>query len=198
MKKTLILIVLTILLIGGSLYTVSTYNKSNIENKAAASSKEAIQLPDSSGGKISTPLFQGNKIKIKTQDFNLKDLNGNEVTLSVLKGKKVLLNFWATWCPPCKAEMPDLEKLYNETKSSDLVILAVNIGEDKGTVKSFIEKNGYNFKILLDTDQEVSQKFNISSMPTSFFIDKEGFIRATHIGAMNLEQMKSYVQILDK
>lgn len=198
MKKTLILIVLTILLIGGSLYTVSTYNKSNIENKAAASSKEVIQLPDSSGGKISTPLFQGNKIKIKTQDFNLKDLNGNEVTLSDLKGKKVFLNFWATWCPPCKAEMPDLEKLYNETKSSDLVILAVNIGEDKGTVKTFIEKNGYNFKILLDTDQEVSQKFNISSMPTSFFIDKEGFIRATHIGAMNLEQMKSYVQILDK
>ena len=69
--------------------------------------------------------------KIAALNFKLKDLNGVEVSLSDFKGKKVFLNFWASWCPPCKAEMPDLEKLYQETKDSDLVILAVNIGEDK-------------------------------------------------------------------
>ena len=135
--------------------------------------------------------------KEKAIDFKLKDLNGKDVSLNDFKGKNVLLNFWATWCPPCKAEMPDIEKLYQENKNSDLVILAVNLGEDKQTVKSFIEKNKYNFDILLDSDQDVAIKYNIVSIPTSFFIDKEGNIVSKKIGAMTLEEMKSYINLLN-
>ncbi|OOM50703.1 MULTISPECIES: TlpA family protein disulfide reductase [Clostridium] len=111
-----------------------------------------------------------------------------------LKGKKVFLNFWATWCPPCKAEMPEIERLYQETKDSDLVIVSVEIGEPLNTIKSFIYSNKYNFKVLIDPDQSVATKYNI----TSYFIDKDGIIVSKHVGAMNIDQMKAYIKTLDK
>lgn len=97
-----------------------------------------------------------NPIKIKAIDFKLKDLEGNEFSLSNLKGKRVFLDFWATWCPLCKAEMPEIEKLYQETKDSDLIIVAVDIGESLNTIKIFIDSNKDNFKVLLDSDQSVA------------------------------------------
>ena len=120
------------------------------------------------------------------------------MSLSDLKGKKVFLNFWATWCPPCKAEMPEIEKLYQETKDSDLVIVAVEIGEPLSTVKSFIDSNKYNFKVLLDSDQSVASKYNIASIPTSYFIDADGNIISKNMGGMNIDQMKAYIKALDK
>jgi thiol-disulfide isomerase/thioredoxin len=199
MKKTLAIIALIVLLTGGALYTVSAYNKSNSQNTTTGLPKETSQVQNNTNTSGNTPSSQlNNKIKTKAQDFKLKDLNGNEVSLSDYKGKKVFLNFWASWCPPCKAEMPEIEKLYKETKDSDLIILAVDIGEDKQTVKSFIDKNKYNFKVLLDTDQAAATKYNIASIPSSYFIDKDGNIVATHIGSMNLAQMKNYIQQLDK
>jgi len=199
MKKIVIIISLTIALTTGALYTVSAYNKSNSQKPATVLPKESSQIQNSTSSSESNPSLQpDNKIKTKAQDFKLKDLNGNEVSLSDFKGKKVFLNFWASWCPPCKAEMPEIERLYQETKDSDLVILAVDIGEDKATVKSFIDKNKYNFEVLLDINQETASKYNISSIPSSYFIDKDGNIVATHLGSMNLSQMKSYVQLLAK
>jgi peroxiredoxin len=192
MKRT-ILILSTIFLFGLSIYTVLNYNKSiadtaqnsnqiNITSSAQNSSDAAAK------GKLAT------SIKVKATDFKLKDLNGKEVSLSDFKGKKVLLNFWATWCPPCKAEMPDIEKLYQATKNSNLVILAVNLGEDKQTVKSFMDKNKYNFNILLDSEQAAAIKYNIVSIPTSFFIDENGTIVSKKIGPMNIDEMKSYLK----
>ncbi|MBU3107705.1 TlpA family protein disulfide reductase [Clostridium gasigenes] len=193
MKKSLFILAITILF-GVSLYTVINYNKNktiNLENS------NNISLPvETDGNKIDMENSQ-TTTKEKAIDFKLKDLNGKDVSLNDFKGKNVLLNFWATWCPPCKAEMPDIEKLYQENKNSDLVILAVNLGEDKQTVKSFIEKNKYNFDILLDSDQDVAIKYNIVSIPTSFFIDKEGNIVSKKIGAMTLEEMKSYINLLN-
>lgn len=193
MKKSLFILAITILF-GVSLYTVINYNKNktiNSENPNNISS-----TVENSGNKIDMENSQ-TTTKAKAIDFKLKDLNGKDVSLNDFKGKNVLLNFWATWCPPCKAEMPDIEKLYQENKNSDLVILAVNLGEDKQTVKSFIEKNKYNFDILLDSDQDVAIKYNIVSIPTSFFIDKEGNIVSKKIGAMTLEEMKSYINLLN-
>jgi thiol-disulfide isomerase/thioredoxin len=118
--------------------------------------------------------------------------------LSDLKGKDVFLNFWATWCPPCKGEMPEIEKLYQETKNSNLVIVAIEIGEPLNDVKAFIQQNNYNFKVLLDSDQKVSSQYGITGVPTSFFINKEGNIVAENIGAMNIDQMKKYIKTLDK
>lgn len=133
---------------------------------------------------------------MKDFDFSLEDLNGNTVSLSDYKGKKVFLNFWATWCPPCKAEMPDIEKLYQETKDSDLVILAVNVGEDKNTVQEFIRDKGYNFPVLLDVKGEVSQLYQVTLIPTSYFIDTEGYLDDGATGAIPLESMKEFVNNL--
>lgn len=193
MKKSLFALAIT-LLFGVSLYTVINYNKNKTINQENSNN---ISLPvENSNDKIAMENSQ-TPIKEKAIDFKLKDLNGNDVSLNDFKGKNVLLNFWATWCPPCKAEMPDMEKFYQENKNSDLVILAVNLGEDKQTVKSFIDKNKYNFNILLDSDQDVAIKYNIVSIPTSFFIDKESNIVSRKIGAMTIEEMKSYVNLLN-
>lgn len=128
----------------------------------------------------------------------MKDLSGKELSLSDLKGKNVFLNFWATWCPPCKAEMPEIQKLYEETKDSNLVIVAVELGEPLSTVKSFIDENKYSFKVLLDSDQSVASKYNVASIPTSYFIDIDGNVISKSIGGLNIDQMRAYIKALDK
>ena len=186
MKKSLIILIAAIL-IGVSIITVNTYNTSSSRNKA--SQEDASTKPIG---------INPNVIKTKAIDFKLKTLDGKEFSLSDLKGKKVFLNFWATWCPPCKAEMPEIEKLYQETKDSDLVIVAVEIGEPLSTVKSFIDSNNYSFKVLLDSNQSVASKYNIASIPTSYFIDVQGNIISKNEGGMNINQMKASIKTLNK
>lgn len=200
MRKTLSILITSVILVGISIYTVNTYSPSSTKNKTSQESTDNSATNQSSPNNDSSNQVRINQniVKKKAIDFKLKDLDGKEVSLSSLKGKKVFLNFWATWCPPCKAEMPEIEKLYQETKDSDLVILAVDIGENLNTVKSFIDENKYNFKILLDSDQNVASQYNITSIPTSYFIDADGNIVATHIGSMTMDQMKSYIKSLDK
>ncbi|MBE6068024.1 MAG: redoxin domain-containing protein [Clostridium lundense] len=191
MKKIAIILGL-LLLIGGSVYTVYNYNKSQVSNP-----NNIINTETNSSDKKQNDNFKNEtalKIsKTKAIDFKLKDLTGKEVSLSDYKGKKVFLNFWATWCPPCKAEMPEMEMLYQETKNSDLVILAVNLDEEKDTVQKFISSSKYNFPVLLDTGNIAASQYEVVSIPTSFFIDKEGNIVDKHIGAMTIEDMKNYI-----
>lgn len=199
MKKTLI-VAITVILLGLSIYNVNTYNTSSYKNKVSQENVENSTINQSkSNDDLSQPIEVNPKVfKTKAIDFKLKDLDGKEFSLSELKGKKVFLNFWATWCPPCRGEMPEIEKLYQETKDSDLVIVTIDLGEPLNTVKSFIENNKYNFKVLLDSDQSVASKYGIASLPTSYFIDTDGNIVAKNIGAMNFEQMKEYIKTLDK
>ncbi|GLC29131.1 TlpA disulfide reductase family protein [Clostridium omnivorum] len=185
-----------IILFGISVYTVISYNKNKTTGSNTSVSNSILSVKDSKNS--INKKNQETITKEKAIDFKLKDLNGKNVSLSDFKGKKVLLNFWATWCPPCRAEMPDIEKLYQENKDSDLVILGINLGEDTQTVKSFIDKNKYNFNILLDSDQAVAIKYNIVSIPTSFFIDKEGNIVYKKVGAMSIEEMRDNVSLLNK
>jgi thiol-disulfide isomerase/thioredoxin len=199
--KKLIWPLIAVLVFGLSIYTVANYNKNNAKNLdiiTKETPKESTTVPNvSTDTEKEVPAKSiTDAVKITALDFKLIDLNGKEVSLSDFKGKKVFLNFWASWCPPCISEMPDIEKLYTETKDSDLVILAVNLGEDKDTVKDFSDTNKYNFKILLDTDQSVGKQYNISAIPTSYFIDKEGNIVSTVKGAISLEKMKSYISKL--
>ncbi|MDR3593794.1 TlpA disulfide reductase family protein [Clostridium sp.] len=201
MKKSLIAILLAAFLIGVSILTINSFNSSNSNTNLSANNTNNTNNKNiTSKDNTSTQPAEVDPSAIKTKaiDFKLKDLNGQELSLSDLKGKKVFLNFWATWCPPCKAEMPEIEKLYQETKDSDLVIVAVEIGEPLDTVKPFIENNKYNFKALLDPNQSVATKYNITSIPTSYFIDAEGYIVSKHVGGMNIDQIKSYIKTLDK
>ena len=162
------------------------YNQSSITTKPQTTSEPS-----------NTSSSSNNSSLIKATDFKLKDLEGNEVSLSQLKGKKVFLNFWATWCPPCKAEMPFIEKIYQETKDSDLVIISVNVGEDAQTVKAFMNSNGYHFTALLDTENKASAIYNITAIPTSIFIDKNGYIVKTHTGTLSYEDMKNNLNIIN-
>ncbi len=196
MKKLLIVLIAAIL-VGVSINTLNTYNASS--SKSNLSVENADKSSTTQNNSPTKPIgINPNASKTKALDFKLKDLDGKELSLSDLKGKKVFLNFWATWCPPCKAEMPEIEKLYQETKDSDLVIVAIDIGEPLDTVKSFIDSNNYNFKVLSDPDQIVAAQYNIASIPTSYFIDADGNIISKHSGAMNIDQMKEYIKTLDK
>lgn len=129
----------------------------------------------------------------KAGDFTLTDLNGNSVSLKDFRGKDVYINFWATWCPWCKKELPDLEKISQEYKDKNLIVLAIDIGEDKTTVGNYIKENNYDFNVLLDSSSNISQQYGVSSIPVSIFIDKGGNIAQKNVGAMTEDQMKSVI-----
>ncbi len=124
-------------------------------------------------------------------DFTLVDLEGNEVALSDFRGKTVFINFWATWCPPCRAEMPEIEAVHQEYKDRGVVVLGVDISEPVSTVRQYIQKGGFSWTIVLDSTGEVARNYQIAAIPTSFFIDGEGIIRAVNIGAMTKRAMES-------
>jgi peroxiredoxin len=113
-------------------------------------------------------------------DFTLQDLQGNHWTLSRLRGKVVLVNFWATWCPPCRKEMPDLEALYRRFKDSGLVILAIS-DEEADQVKRFLQEAAYTYPVLLDPGRKVNQQFRIEGIPKSFVYDRNGRLVAQAI-----------------
>jgi peroxiredoxin len=136
----------------------------------------------------------GLKVGAKAPDFELKTLAGDTVKLSDLKGKKVMLNFWATWCPPCKAEMPAMEEFHKQA-GDEVVILAVNI-DPHLDVKAFVDENGITFPIPLDAEDKVNETYQVLSIPTTYFIDTKGNIGNKFIGAMNLDAMKQYTKDL--
>jgi peroxiredoxin len=116
----------------------------------------------------------------QTAGFTLTSLDGRTYSLASLSGKVVLLNFWATWCPPCRKEMPDLEKLSHAYADKGLVVLAVS-DEDRDTVAPFIEKQKYTFPVLLDTGGKVHEAFDVDGIPKTFVFDREGRIAAQAI-----------------
>ncbi len=116
-------------------------------------------------------------------DFNLLDLSGNQASLSNYQGKVIMLNFWATWCPPCRNEMPSMESLYKKMKDKNFVIVAVNIQENSSTVKSFIQKNRYSFPVIIDEKGEVAAKYQIRVIPTTYIIDTKGKIAGVFTGS---------------
>ncbi len=124
-------------------------------------------------------------------DFTLKDLDGNLVRLSDLRGKAVFINFWATWCPPCRAEMPEIEAVHQEYKDKGVVVLGVDISEPESTVRQYIQQGGFSWTIVLDGTGEVARDYQIAAIPASFFLDREGIIRAVNIGAMTKRAMEA-------
>ena len=136
--------------------------------KTAESSCESLQPAPSSPVLGSFP--------VKAPDFTLKDYSGRAVTLSSLRGSVVLVNFWATWCPPCRAEVPSLEKLAAAMGGKSFRLLAVSVDDDWPTVRKFFAK-GTPLEILLDTSRKVPLSYGTEKFPESFLVDKEGNIR---------------------
>ncbi len=120
---------------------------------------------------------------LKPIDFQLPDLAGARVRLSALTGKIVLLNFWATWCPACRAEMPSMQKVYQALRAEGLEILAVNLGEDGKTVRAFAKQQGLGFPIALDSDGSVGTQYGAHALPTTLLLDRHGLIFAWAVGS---------------
>jgi peroxiredoxin len=118
----------------------------------------------------------------KAPEFTLKDLAGNQVSLSSFRGKTVLLNFWATWCPPCKDELPTIEKLHQSTKQRGLVVLAVSVDTSAAKVKDFVKEHPVSYSVLHDATLTVSRSYKVFSLPMTFIIDKRGVIVEKHFG----------------
>ena len=130
------------------------------------------------------------KERKNTVNFNLPLLNGGTTALSSWKGKVVILNFWATWCPPCRAEMPSMETFYQRFKSQGLEILAVDIGEEQAAVQQFIKNYNYTFPVLLDKDTKISSQYGVSAIPTTFIIDRKGMIIGMIAGSIPWDNPK--------
>ncbi|RRJ65139.1 TlpA family protein disulfide reductase [Paenibacillus oralis] len=129
-------------------------------------------------------------------DFTLMDLEGNPVKLSDFKGKRVLLNFWATWCPPCRVEMPHMQKFYEDYESEDVVILGVNMTlteENPDGVQNFVKDEQLTFPIVLDKEGDALQTYQVIAYPTTYLLDSTGVIREKFMGAINYEIMEKYV-----
>jgi peroxiredoxin len=118
-------------------------------------------------------------------DFTLETLDGETVTLSDFRGKVVFLNFWASWCPPCRAEMPSMERLNEVFDGRDFVMLAVNVEQDPASVRQFLEQNSHSFTVLLDPDQKAQRLYQVYRFPESFLIDKQGMVIKRFIGGRN-------------
>jgi thiol-disulfide isomerase/thioredoxin len=130
---------------------------------------------------------------IPAWDFTLQNLDGEMVSLSDFQGKPVLLNFWATTCPPCLIEMPLIQETADRF-SEELVVLLVNVGESMEDIRAFAERNDYHLNFLEDTEALVAGDYRVRGIPTSFFIDAEGMIQATYIGMMDEAIMSYYLE----
>ncbi len=175
-----------------------TSKPSIVEEEKNESAKENIsEIEDTSETEEANE-----KDTIEALDFTLTDQFGVEHTLSDYKGKTVFLNFWATWCPPCRAEMPDIQELfeeYGENEGEELIVLGI-AAPDYGSEKSqegiteFLEQNGYNYPVLMDTTGDIFNRYGIMSYPTTFMIDKDGNIFGYVSGALNKSTMKSIIR----
>ena len=172
MKKTIIcILILSLLLVIECKKVESEIIKTNDNT----SNQDIIELIKKLGGSIS-------KKPIKMIDAKIMSINGKTSKLSDYKNKIILLNLWATWCPPCRAEMPSMQKLYNNFKNKNFTIIAVSQGENLSIVKKYTNDNNYNFPIYIDNNNEVARSYNTGSIPTTYLIDKNGYLIARFIG----------------
>ncbi len=115
-------------------------------------------------------------------DFTLRTLSGSNMRLQEQRGQVVLVNFWATWCGPCRKEMPHLNRIADKYKSAGLVLLGVNVDDDVRNAADLAAKLGVKFPVLLDTDKKVSRLYDLNSMPSTMVIDRSGKVRFVHRG----------------
>lgn len=128
----------------------------------------------------------------KFPDFTLESLDGEKITLSELANQPIVINFWATWCDPCKEEMPLFEAIYSE--NSGIVVLGINYNEPANIIRRFVQERGITFPILLDADGKLAERFQVFGFPTTYFIDRDGILRGIYVGQLNEQLILSYLE----
>lgn len=200
-----LMIVMGLFVFSGKLSYIQNNTNNSSSSTEYSTGKDATnsnsEENDKSNGTASSNKPEENKTP--AIDFELKDQYGKTQKLSDYKGKVVFLNFWATWCPPCKMEMPDIQKLYEkyekQGEKSEVVVLSVaapNTQDEKdiGGIKLFLEENGYTYPVLMDDGGYTFGAYRISSLPTTFMIDKEGNVFGYVQGGLTQEAMESIIE----
>ena len=190
MNKKFIVFPLLCGLVGASIFVWSSYDKFVNQQPpppAVTSPKASAQTAKSAQKGQEAP------------DFTLTGNKGETLQLSAFRGKKVILNFWATWCPPCKAESPEFEKFYEDNKDQNVVILSVNLTSEereKGDVENFIHKYHLTYPVALDLNREASGLYRISAIPTTYLIDSSGILQQKFVGQISYDALAEAVAAL--
>ncbi|MDD2418175.1 MAG: TlpA disulfide reductase family protein [Oscillospiraceae bacterium] len=137
--------------------------------------------------------------KTKAPDFTVLDMEGNSVKLSDLLGKPIVLNFWASWCPPCKGEMPEFNQVYKEV-GEDITFMMVDLVDGQRETKEkgaqYIKKQGFSFPVYFDTKQDAAYAYGITSIPTTLFIDKDGYVITVAQSAIDEKTLKKGIDLI--
>ncbi len=155
----------------------------------------AVGLGGVGAGPTSTPA-PAPVVGAPAPDFALSTLDGTEVRLADLQGQVVLINFWATWCGPCRLEMPAIEAEYQARKAQGFTVLAVDLDEPADAVAAFVDELDLTFTALLDPGARVFDLYRVRGYPTSYFVNRDGMIDRQHVGYMNPGQLAGYLDQL--
>ena len=188
------------LLIAGAYIAYDNLSKDYGPDNTLATNAPAITNSNTpKPAETTVPEDSGDSQSQKAPDFTVYDADGNPVKLSDYLGKPVILNFWASWCPPCKMEMPDFDAVCKET-GNEYQFMMVNLTdggrETVETAQSFIEEQGYGFPVFFDKDIDAAMKYNTYSIPATYFIDADGYLTAYAQGAIDAQTLRNGMDMI--